>query len=88
SNNRLDSMTADRVLSIIRDRYADFGPTLACEKLPECHGRSCLPSGRIVAGSHRRPRARPSSPGAHLPTSSRWRWVRAQDCFPLPRDGS
>ncbi|CAB3746075.1 integrase [Burkholderia paludis] len=38
SNNRLDSMTADRVLSIIRDRYADFGPTLACEKLWECHG--------------------------------------------------
>jgi len=37
SNNRLDSMTADRALSIIRDRYADFGPTLACEKLYECH---------------------------------------------------
>jgi hypothetical protein len=26
------------VLSIIRDRYADFGSTLACEKLRECHG--------------------------------------------------
>ncbi|CAB3803916.1 ISNCY family transposase ISBcen27 [Paraburkholderia ultramafica] len=38
SNNRLDAVTADRVLSIIRDRYADFGPTLACEKLWECHG--------------------------------------------------
>ena len=37
SNNRLDSKTTDRVLSIIRDRYADFGPTLACEKLYECH---------------------------------------------------
>lgn len=24
-------------LGIIRDRYADFGPTLACEKLRECH---------------------------------------------------
>jgi hypothetical protein len=23
---------------IIRERYADFGPTLACEKLRECHG--------------------------------------------------
>ncbi|WP_342352385.1 hypothetical protein [Burkholderia aenigmatica] len=22
----------------VRDRYADFGPTLACEKLWECHG--------------------------------------------------
>jgi hypothetical protein len=38
SNNRLDAVTADRALSIIRDRYADFGPTLACEKLWECHG--------------------------------------------------
>ncbi len=31
-------MTAGRVLSIIRDRYADFGPTLAREELRECHG--------------------------------------------------
>jgi hypothetical protein len=38
SNNRVDSVMADRALSIIRERYADFGPTLACEKLWECHG--------------------------------------------------
>lgn len=38
SNNRLDSVKADRALTIIRERYADFGPTLACEKLYECHG--------------------------------------------------
>ena len=38
SNNRLDAVTADRAITIIRDRYADFGPTLACEKLYECHG--------------------------------------------------
>lgn len=38
SNNRLDARTADRTLSIVRERYADFGPTLACEKLRECHG--------------------------------------------------
>ncbi|VWC64547.1 MULTISPECIES: ISNCY family transposase [Burkholderia] len=37
-NRRLDPGSADRALSIIRDRYADFGPTLACEKLWECHG--------------------------------------------------
>ncbi|MBN3794124.1 helix-turn-helix domain-containing protein [Burkholderia sp. Ac-20392] len=37
-NRRLDPGAADRALSIIRDRYADFGPTLACEKLWECHG--------------------------------------------------
>jgi hypothetical protein len=38
SNNRLDAVTADRAISITRERYADFGPTLACEKLYECHG--------------------------------------------------
>ncbi|CAE6823762.1 hypothetical protein R69749_05284 [Paraburkholderia domus] len=38
SNNRLDSVKANRALSIIRERYADFRPTLACEKLYECHG--------------------------------------------------
>jgi len=37
-NRRLDEELARRALSIIRDRYADFGPTLACEKLWECHG--------------------------------------------------
>ncbi|WP_244104490.1 helix-turn-helix domain-containing protein [Burkholderia ambifaria] len=40
-NRRLDPGAADRALSIIRDRYADFGPTLACEKLWE------YPDGRI-----------------------------------------
>ena len=29
---------ANMALSIIRDRYYDFGPTLACEKLREVHG--------------------------------------------------
>jgi hypothetical protein len=38
SNNRLDATIADRAVAIIRERYADFGPTLACEKLGECHG--------------------------------------------------
>lgn len=28
---------AERVLRIIRERYADFGPTLACEKLADLH---------------------------------------------------
>lgn len=37
-NRRLDAELAQRVLTIIRDRYTDFGPTLACEKLWECHG--------------------------------------------------
>lgn len=29
---------ANMALSLIRERYYDFGPTLACEKLRECHG--------------------------------------------------
>ena len=38
NNNRLDAVIVDRALSIILDHYADFGPTLACEKRRECHG--------------------------------------------------
>src|ERR1700710_2807911 len=29
---------AQRALALTRERYEDFGPTLACEKLRECHG--------------------------------------------------
>jgi transposase len=38
SNHQLPQTVLDRALGLIRDRYADFGPTLACEKLRECHG--------------------------------------------------
>lgn len=38
SNNRMPADLTALALDIIRDRYADFGPTLACEKLRECHG--------------------------------------------------
>ena len=38
SNHQLTPGVADHALSVIRNRYADFGPTLACEKLRECHG--------------------------------------------------
>ncbi|PRE64632.1 integrase [Burkholderia multivorans] len=38
SNHQLPEDLAHRALSMIRERYADFGPTLACEKLWECHG--------------------------------------------------
>ena len=37
SNNQLPDGLARYALSIIRERYADFGPTLACEKLAELH---------------------------------------------------
>jgi hypothetical protein len=38
SNNRLDDDTADRVIKLLRSTYADFGPTLATEKLRTKHG--------------------------------------------------
>jgi hypothetical protein len=37
-NHRIDAGIAVRAMAIIKERYADFGPTLACEKLRECHG--------------------------------------------------
>lgn len=38
SNNALDPGVRREVLDVVRDRYGDFGPTLACEKLTEVHG--------------------------------------------------
>ncbi|KVD82942.1 ISNCY family transposase [Burkholderia ubonensis] len=38
SNRELSGDLRARVIALIRERYADFGPTLACEKLWECHG--------------------------------------------------
>jgi len=40
SNNQLEAGLARRALALIRQRYPDFGPTLACEKLRELHGLS------------------------------------------------
>lgn len=37
SNNQLPDGLAQYALNIIRVRYTDFGPTLACEKLAELH---------------------------------------------------
>ena len=37
SNHRLDETLKSRVLDIVREHYADFGPTLALEKLVELH---------------------------------------------------
>ncbi|GKN53068.1 hypothetical protein TUSAK1_46960 [Klebsiella variicola] len=37
SNNQLPDGLARYAFNIIRERYADFGLTLACEKLAELH---------------------------------------------------
>jgi hypothetical protein len=41
-------------MALVRERYADFGPTLACEKLAECHG--------VVLANEPAPAAASSSP--------------------------
>jgi transposase len=38
SNNRVRDGVRDDALALIRESYADFGPTLAAEKLAERHG--------------------------------------------------
>ena len=48
SNNRLPEAYRDLALSLVRDRYADFGPTLAAEKLAAVHG--CTISRETLRG--------------------------------------
>src|SRR4051795_5281029 len=38
STTRLPAAVRDLILALVRERYADFGPTLACEKLAQLHG--------------------------------------------------
>jgi transposase len=62
SNNRLAPEVTARACELLRERYYDFGPTLAHEKLIECHGlRLSVESVRqlmIAAGLWRARRAR------------------------------
>jgi transposase len=37
SNHQMDALVKEQALELLRDRYADFGPTLAHEKLIEVH---------------------------------------------------
>ena len=64
SNRRLPTAHRERALELVLERYSDFGPTLACEKLTELHGlvvsRETLRRWMIEAGlwipRSRRPR--------------------------------
>ena len=38
SNNRLPAAVRELAMALVREHSADFGPTLACEKLAELHG--------------------------------------------------
>src|SRR3954465_3306545 len=78
SNHRLPAEVRILALSIVRERYADFGPTLAAEKLGELHGRAIsretlrgwmIADGLWVDRRHRlpsphQPRRRRGGPGA------------------------
>src|SRR5215218_6377159 len=60
SNNRLPDALRDQAVALVREHYADFGPTLAAEKLADRHNlrvsRETLRSWMIQAGVWR-PRA-------------------------------
>ena len=38
SNNQLEARVTQQALDLIKEKYDDFGPTLAHEKLTEVHG--------------------------------------------------
>jgi hypothetical protein len=54
SNHKLTSALRERAVDLLRSRYSDFGPTLACEKLTERHdvviSRETLRHWMIEAG--------------------------------------
>src|ERR1700739_3913565 len=76
SNHRLPAEVRTLALSIVRERYADFGPTLAAEKLAEHHGcpvsRETLRGWMIADGVWQDRRHRLPSP--HQPR-------RRRDCL-------
>lgn len=64
SNNRFTGGRRDLVLTLVRESYADFGPTLAAEKLAERHSlkvsRETLRKWMIADGLWRDRKARRS----------------------------
>ncbi len=71
SNRKLADALRERALDLVRDRYSDFGPTLACEKLTEQHGfdlsretlrRWMIDAGLWIPRSQRRRRAHQPRP--------------------------
>lgn len=79
SNNRTPEAVREKVLKLVGERYSDFGPTLACEKLLELHDLALHPdtlvsilkeAGRYEPrrrrGRHRKRRRRRASFGSML----------------------
>ena len=84
SNRRLPEEMRGRVLSLYQERYPDFGPTLAMEKLLECDGiaisEETLRTWLIEAGLWKKRRKR----------STFRQWRARKECFGemLQMDGS
>jgi len=60
-NNAIDPAVRREVLDLVRERYPDFGPTFACEKLVEVHGHRLSAEtlrGWMIADGLWRPKAR------------------------------
>jgi Homeodomain-like domain len=72
-NHRLPDALREAALALVRERYADFGPTLAAEKLAERHGigigRETLRLWMIAAGLWVGRKARPEA--VHQPRPRR-----------------
>ncbi len=73
SNHRLSTELEGRALELVRDRYRDFGPTFAREKLAEVHGlevgRETLRKWMLAAGLWSPKASRKAAP--HQPRNRR-----------------
>src|SRR3954463_14513670 len=82
SNNRLPDGLRDQAIALVREHYADFGPTLAAEKLEDRHdlrvSRETLRSWMIQAGVWRPRRGERTRAGVGRRGAERKR-------FPQPR---
>src|SRR5438270_10009506 len=82
SNHRLPAEVRTLALSIVRDQYADFGPTLAAEKLAQHHGcsvsRETLRGWMIADGLWQDRRHRLPSPISRAGGATAWAdWCRS-----------
>ena len=69
-NNAIGAGVREEVMALVRKHYADFGPTLACEKLVEDHGRRLSAETlRHLFGDNQGEAMRPCAPvdAARLP---------------------
>lgn len=74
-NRKRDSALLEQAMMLVRERYHDFGPTLASEKLRECHGlnidRETLRKAMISAGLWK---SKPRKHAYHPPRERRRRF--------------